>query len=113
MAAKTIQLSRMYEAHGSAFDTLTLREPTGADYWHVGGRPREWQPLGEGVALITHFDRVKAYAERIAGDNAPARLAVLDLADTMKVEAAVLDFFTEAMRSNEPSTSSSGTPAKA
>ena len=111
MADKSVRLSRSYEAHGETFDSITLREPTGADYWALGPI-QELQPVGDGHALLTHTDTIKAYAERLIGDRAPGRLAVLDLADTLKVEAAVRDFFSTAMARNRPQTSSSGAPGK-
>lgn len=107
MADTTIKLSRRYEAHGATFDAITLREPTGADYWHLGAIA-EWQPAGEGMALITYHEKVRAYAERLVtapAGVAVATLAVLDLADTLKVDRAVRDFFQAANSSNAPPTS--------
>lgn len=108
MTNRTIKLSQRYEAHGQTFDAITLREPTGADYWHIGPIA-EWQPVGDGVAQVVYHDKVKAYAERLVkapdGMIAAAMLGVLSLGDTLKVERAVRDFFTEAARSKEPATS--------
>lgn len=111
---KTVKLSRRYEAHGATFDEVALREPTGADYWALGPI-QEWQPMGEGGAvLLTYHETIRAYAERLmTGGDAAARLAVLDLGDTLKVEAQVKDFFRRAELSSRPPTSSSGKPEKA
>lgn len=106
MGDKVIKLSRSYEALGKTFDQLTLREPTGADFWHVG-QISEWQRLGEEVAAqITYHDKVHEYATRLArgpeGTTAEAVLGVLSLADSLKVWGGVRDFFIEALRSNTP-----------
>lgn len=113
MRGMTVNLSRRYEAHGATFDAMVLREPTGADYWALG--PIEaWQPNGSGGAvLLIYHEVIRAYAERLAGDNGAARLAVLDLGDTFRIEAAVRDFFRKAEASTRPATSSSTEPAKA
>lgn len=103
---KTVALSRRYEAHGVAYDTITLREPTFEDLFALG-EVQEWQPIsgGAGLMLITHDDRIRAYAERLAGTNA-GRLSQLGLADAMKVKRAVVDFFAEAGKSVEQPTTS-------
>ncbi len=109
---KTIKLSRTYEVHGAAYGELVLRDPTWADYVAVGA-PFEQQPAGDGVALITHYDRLGAYASRLAKGGGDGLLNQLDLADGFAVEKAIGDFFTTARRSTAPTTSSSGAPEKA
>lgn len=108
MGDKIIKLSRTYEVLGKTFNTLTLREPTGADFWHVG-QISEWQPVGDGAVQIVYHDKVREYAERLTegpdGATAEAVLAVLSLPDALKVEQGVKDFFIEAIRSNKPVTS--------
>lgn len=113
MSERSIKLSQRYEAHGATFDAIALREPTGADYWALG--PIEaWQPNGAGgAALLTFNEVIRAYAERLGGDGAVAKLAVLNLADTLKVEDAVRDFFRKAEASNRPATSSSSEQGRA
>jgi hypothetical protein len=108
-----VTLSKSYTVHEKSFSMIEFREWTGADYWAVG-KIEEWQPAGGQMALIRHHDRVKEYAERLMvlpqGWNvAPvSMLAVLNGADTLKVERAIIGFFTEAERSSRPPTSSSG-----
>lgn len=108
MPNATIKLSQPYVVHQQTFNTLELREPTGADYWHVGPI-QEWQRAGDGVALITYHDKIADYARRLAqppqGLATEAMLAALNLSDAMKVSRAVEDFFTEAERSSRPQTS--------
>lgn len=110
MASKVIKLSQRYEVHGAAFDAITMREPTGADYWALGPIAETQPGPNGGIAVITFHDKKRDYAERLINLDAGA-LAVLNLADTLKVEQAVTDFFIEARSSNKPSTSSSGEPA--
>lgn len=107
MAGKTIALSRRYEAFGKALDRVELREPTFEDLFTVG-EVQEWQPVpgGDGSMLITHDDRIRAYAERLAGADAAAVLPQLGLADALKVKRAVIDFFAEARTSIAPPTTS-------
>lgn len=108
MADKPVPLSKTYEVHGVAFNSLTLREPTGVDYWSIGPIG-EWQPTDGGNVLISLRDAIRSYAERLVvaptGTTGLDALAVLGLADTLKVERAVKDFFTEAVKLNEPQTS--------
>ncbi|WP_054308919.1 phage tail assembly protein [Mesorhizobium sp. 1M-11] len=108
MADKSVPLSKKYQVHGVAFDSLTVREPTGAEYWSIGPIA-EWQPTGDGTVMVSHRDALRSYAERLveapAGATAPAILAVLSLADTLRIEGALKGFFTEAVRLNEPPTS--------
>lgn len=102
MAGKTLALSRRYEAFGKSFDRIDLREPTFEDLFTVG-EVQEWQPVsGGGSMLLTHDDRIRAYAERLSGADAAAILPQLTLADALKVKRAVIDFFAEARKSEEP-----------
>ncbi len=108
MGGKTIPLSRTYDAFGAAFAAITLREPTFEDLFALG-EVQEWQPVPGGVdgqlMLITHDDRIRAYAERLAGKDA-GKLPLLALADAVKVKGAIIDFFAEARKSDEPPTTS-------
>ncbi len=105
MSGKSIALSRRYEAFGKAFDRIELREPTFEDLFTVG-EVQEWQPVagGDGMMLITHDDRIRAYAERLSGDAAV--LPQLALKDSLAVKKAILDFFAEARASTAPPTTS-------
>lgn len=102
MSGKPIPLSRTYEALGVSFNSVSLREPTGVEYWSIGPIA-EWQPVGEGAAQITYHEKVREYVDRLIqppqGLTAAAALGVLSLGDTLKVERAVKDFFTEANKS--------------
>lgn len=108
MAGKPVPLSKKYEVHGVSFDSLSVREPTGVEYWSVGPIA-EWQPTENGNVLVTFRDAIRSYAERLVeaptGSTVLDVLSVLNLADTLRVERAVKDFFTAAVKSNEPQTS--------
>ena len=105
MTGTPIPLSKKYEVHGIAFDGLTAREPTGVEYWSTGPIA-EWQPTENGSVLVVHRDALRSYAERLieapTGTTTLAVLAVLSLADSLRVERVVKDFFSEAVRLNEP-----------
>ncbi|MCO6410099.1 hypothetical protein [Hoeflea alexandrii] len=97
---KTVRLSRRYEAHGRAFDSLTFREPKMADFEAIG-EIAEYQPAPEGgMLIINHDDRVWRYRDRLLkrGDDLPsaADLGDLDLADAIAVKEAISGFFTQA-----------------
>lgn len=108
MADKPVPLSKKYEVHGVVFDSLTVREPTGVEYWALGPIA-EWQSAESGVAYVSYHEVVRSYAERLVqvptGATAAAVLGVLNLSDTMKIDRAVKGFFTEAAKSKEPLTS--------
>lgn len=106
MTGKSIPLSRRYEAFGRAVDRIDLREPTFEDLFAVG-EVQEWQPVpgGDGSMLITHDDRIRAYAERLAGTDATV-LPQLGLADAIQIKRAVMEFFIEARSSVAPPTTS-------
>lgn len=122
MKTRVFDLSEVYTVHGVAFDAIELRAPTANEYWQHG-KVEEWQPLpGGGATLVSYREAVKAYADilptRVYLKKAPAAAPVgvsdvLNLADTLKLEAEIIAFFTEAARSNRPATSSSGEPEKA
>jgi hypothetical protein len=99
---KTIRLSRRYEAHGRAFDSLTFREPKMADFEAIG-EIAERQPFAAGGEMVLyHDDRVWKYRDRLLkrGDDLPsaADLGDLDLADAIAVKDTVASFFTRARR---------------
>lgn len=121
MKPRVFDLSRVYELHDVVFDAVELRAPTGAEYWRIG-KVEEWQPVpGGGAALITYREVIKEYADvlpqrvflkKVPAAVPPGLVDVLDLADTLKLEAEIVAFFTEAAKSNRPATSSSGEQAK-
>ncbi len=108
MADKSVPMSKTYEVHGVVFSSIGVREPTGVEYWSIGPIA-EWQPTENGNVMVVHRDALKSYADRLveapAGTTSPAILAVLSLADSLRIESAVKGFFTEAVELNAPPTS--------
>ncbi len=104
MADKVIKLSRAYEVHGKSFDSVTLREPRYAEYIKTGD-VMERQQVGDGAAIITYHDRIESYADKLLMSPEPGGLAELNLLDAMRVEQAIVDFFTEARQSLRQPTS--------
>ncbi|UHD45534.1 phage tail assembly protein [Aureimonas altamirensis] len=101
-----IKLSKVYEAGSERFAHVELREPTYLDYRQIG-RPFDVQ---RGV-VIRDRDATFAYVDRLCTSPATGALAVLNLADSMSLEEAVLAFFTDAMRSKAGLESSSSASA--
>lgn len=102
---KAVPLSRTYTVGSSVFSALNFREPKLADYRQIG-RAIEVQ---RGV-VVTYPDAIWSYVDRLLQDTPPGALNELDLADTLAVEEAIIDFFTEAnklLRSRENSSSAS------
>lgn len=104
---KTVRLSRRYEAHGRAFDSLTFREPKMADFEAIG-EIAEYQPAPNGgMMIIHHDDRVWQYRDRLLkrGEGMPGAedLGELTLVDAIAVKEAVSGFFTMA-RAKPPAT---------
>lgn len=115
MSRKTVTLSRQYETHGKVFDSVTLREPTFADYFALG-EPREAQPAkGGGMMILTYTDIIRGYIDRCAVEPTSECLQGLGLKDAKALQEAVLGFFREPPASaGEGATSSSvpdGAPA--
>jgi hypothetical protein len=112
MAEKTIPLSRRYDAHGGAFDSVTLRAPKLRDHIAIGDPVEVHRgPDGDGRFVVEHLDRVAAYLDRLAVPGKPGRecLDDLDLADSIAIKDAVTDFFMEAReRLTKPTSLSSG-----
>lgn len=109
-----IKLTKTYTDTGQAFDAISLREPRWSDYVALGPIA-EWQRTPEGLdVLLHHHDTVAKYAERLVeAPRSVADLQILNLADTIKVHDAVRDFFSKAMGSTKPATTSSGDTEKA
>lgn len=115
MGDVTVELSRTYGETNKQVSKLVFRTPKWRDYIDIGDI-QEWQPLdktGERLMHVRHFDAVEQYAERLLQEPAtPADLAVLDLVDALKVEAAIAGFFKSARSSNPKPTDSSGDTEK-
>jgi hypothetical protein len=105
---KTIPLSRRYEAHGTAFNTVELRAPKLRDLFSIG-EPVEFQPTSGGI-VIEHLDRIEAYRDRLLVTPTAADIADLDLVDAMALKDAITGFFTDARKARRQPTSSSGAP---
>ncbi|MFD1328295.1 hypothetical protein [Mycoplana ramosa] len=97
MANVTVKLSRSYQAHEGAFDSVTLREPTYKDIFMDGlGEPQQWQPGPHGSAvLITLPDVVDGYVQKLAVKPTAEELTGLGARDAVALQKAVLDFFRE------------------
>jgi hypothetical protein len=92
----TVKLSRQYHAHDKVFDSVTLREPTYTDS-HVDGLglPSEWQRGPSGPVLYVFHTVVASYIERLAVEPTSECLTQIAVIDAVRLERAVLDFFTE------------------
>lgn len=109
-----IKLSRTYTAHGKTFDTVELREPTYKDLFMSGlGMPFEWQVSPAGTPMRVSYPQVvDSYISRLAKNPSAEYLAELVAIDALRLEKALIGFFTEpAKTSPEPPISSSSEPA--
>lgn len=105
MAPVTVKLSRLYDAHDKAFDSVKLREPTFADSHIDGlGHPQEWQPTPNGPILATYRKVIGEYINRLAIDPTAECLTGISAVDAMRLERAVLDFFIDPKTSDSAST---------
>jgi hypothetical protein len=95
MADRVVKLSRRYEVPGQVpFDSLTLREPTYRDIFMSGlGAPRETHWSNGGAMVITHYEVVDQYLEKLVKSPEYPAIAVLDAVDSMEVCNAVCGFF--------------------
>lgn len=93
---KTITLTRTYaDGFDGQFSKVRLREPTYKEIFVSGlGRPFEWQPGKEGSIYVSFPDVIAKYVERIAVSPEPAAIAQIGTADSLRLERAVLGFFT-------------------
>lgn len=95
--SKVVTLTRSYDdGFGGRFDKVRLREPTYKEIFMSGlGRPFEWQPGKEGSIYVSFPDVIAKYVERIAvAPEHPAALSTLGTVDSLRLERAVLGFFT-------------------
>ncbi|MER8506707.1 hypothetical protein NKH91_17755 [Mesorhizobium sp. M0894] len=92
MAETVVPLSKRYEAHGEAFESVTLREPRFEDLLALG-EPYEIQRAGGNNVVIENVDTVADYVRRCVVAPGIEKLVVLELADARLVRDAVIGFF--------------------
>lgn len=91
---KTIQLSKKYSAHDKVFDAVVIREPTYADAFMEGlGKPMDVTYTGAGPVMITHPQVIDGYLQRLVVEPGYECISHLSVADSLKLEKAVVDFF--------------------
>jgi hypothetical protein len=97
MTTKTIKISRPVEMHGKIINELVLKEPTGGNYLDLG-EPHVIARSPDGsVYAVENEAVIKAYLDRcVEHEHGSVVLRLLGLADSKRVKAALLDFFTEA-----------------
>lgn len=105
MAEITIKLSRAYDNpfDKTRFDSVTLREPTFRDIYVEGiGAPEELQPtVNGGFMVITNYDAIARYAERLVVKPDHAAVLDLDQRDAKAMERAITGFFREPRAATE------------
>jgi hypothetical protein len=94
---KTVTLSRKYTAFDKTFDTVRLREPTYKDMYVSGlGAPEELQPTpGGGYILLTNYEVISRYIDRLAVEPTSEHLDGLSATDGTRIAKAVSAFFRE------------------
>ncbi|MER8786881.1 hypothetical protein NKH71_03270 [Mesorhizobium sp. M0983] len=92
MAETVVPLSKRYEAHDEAFESVTLREPRFEDLLALG-EPYEIQRAAGNNVVIENVDTVAAYVRRCVVAPGIEKLGVLELADARLVRDAVIGFF--------------------
>ncbi|WP_376704684.1 hypothetical protein RQ479_08035 [Mesorhizobium sp. ISC25] len=92
MTETVVPLSKRYEAHGEAFQSVTLREPRFEDLLALG-EPYEIQRAAGNNVVIENVDTVAAYVRRCVVTPGIEKLGVLELADARLVRDAVIGFF--------------------
>jgi hypothetical protein len=100
MPKVTVKLSQSYSnphEGGVLFDTVELREPRYKDIFMDGlGEPQEYQPNGRGGAvLVTHYETIAKYIDRLAVKPTSDLLGQVSAIDALRLQKAVLGFFTE------------------
>lgn len=107
MADITVKLSKIYKVHDLTFDSVVMREPTFKDiYVDAIGVPEELQPNGRGgVLIITNYEVVGQYVERLAVKPTSDCLLDLSVHDSKALEKAVIGFFREPKDATESQTS--------
>lgn len=92
---KIVTLTRQYEAGGTVFREVKLREPTYKEIFMEGrGRPQEWQRSDGGApVLITYPNAIASYVEILAVEPGIESLTRLGAIDSIRLEKAVTGFF--------------------
>ncbi len=106
-----IKLSRLYELHGTSFDTVSLQEPNASMFWELGN-PQEWiRTEGDVLLLHTHEDVLGEYIDRCICQPFEDKALPIAAIDAIRVSKAMLNFFREPEKapatSNTPSDTSS------
>ena len=101
---KPLPLSKEYEVGSEGFSQIEFRAPGYQDYRRIG-------PVYEvqrGI-ILRDRDAIFAYAETLVTKPAAGALSALDIADTLRLEEHVLDFFIDFRTLlAKPTSSSSG-----
>ncbi len=114
----TVTLGTPIPGHKGPIDKVVIREPRAGDYFELG-EPVIYTQSREGRLIgAEHTETVKAYLDRlIVEPKDQLVLGQMDLADSMKVKAAMMDFFINARLKSfgidaisSSSTSESSTP---
>ena len=104
----TVPLTRPYHETGKPVSSLTFRPPRWTE-WLEFGDVEEWVPTAAGHEILArNMDAIAKYAMKCMVDADPSVvLPVLDIADSMRLTNAIVDFFEDARRSARMPTSSS------
>lgn len=111
MATKTIQLTTPLVTHEGPVSAIELREPKARDFFTLG-EPYSWvRPEGGQPVPVMIPETMLAYVERCMVKPGAEMLAQVSLADALRLEDAIADFFGDARRAAFPvsATSSSST----
>ncbi|MBB3608670.1 hypothetical protein [Rhizobium sp. BK602] len=109
MTQTVVPLSKSYTAHDKTFGKITLREPTYKEIYMDGlGKPQDWQPTGNGRAVLLTFPEVvDAYLQKIIVEPGYECISQLNPVDSLALEREVCGFFLVTTESKKPSTRSS------
>ena len=109
---KTVTLTRSYTAFDKTFSTVRLKEPTyKMIYVEALGAPVEWQPVaGGGQMIITNYEAIARYIDRIAVEPTSECLDDLSPIDAQRLETAVIGFFREPRKASSSDDGSSSKP---
>jgi hypothetical protein len=91
---QTIRLAEPIEdGAGGRIESVTIREPDGALYMALG-EPRTFVVTDDAHYFVEHNHLIAAYlGETVLAGGQKADLDALGLADTMRLKAALFDFF--------------------
>jgi hypothetical protein len=109
MTNQVVKLSRRYEAHGTVFDEVTVREPRFEDLMTLG-EPYEVQKTSNNVPIVIENTAIVAdYVERCVVKPGIECMVVLGIKDARAVRGAVLGFFLSGAPQEDPSSTTSPT----